>query len=190
MSKLKAAVFASGAGSNFQAIIEKRDLACEIALLICDKQNAGVIEIAKKHQIPTFIFSAKEFASKQAFEEKIVSELRKIEVSWIFLAGYMRIVGSTLLQAFPGKIVNIHPSFLPNFPGKDAIEQAYQAGVNTTGVTVHYIDEGIDTGPIIAQESVAIYSEDTEETLKKRIQEVEHELYPNVINQLLQQSEG
>ncbi|AXI08195.1 phosphoribosylglycinamide formyltransferase [Oceanobacillus sp. 143] len=186
MSKLKAAVFASGAGSNFQAIIEARDLACEIVLLICDKQNAGVIEIAKKHQISTFVFNAKEFASKQAYEEKIISELRKKEVSWIFLAGYMRIVGSTLLQAFPGKIVNIHPSLLPNFPGKDAIAQAYQAGVNKTGVTVHYIDEGIDTGPIIAQESVAVFSKDTEEALKKKIQEVEHQLYPSVINQLLQ----
>lgn len=102
----------------------------------------------------------------------------------------MRIVGPTLLNPYRGKIVNIHPSLLPSFPGKDAVGQALEAGVKWTGVTVHYIDEGVDTGPIIAQEPVPVLEEDTKEILQHRIQESEHQLYPRVINQLLLQSEG
>ncbi len=102
----------------------------------------------------------------------------------------MRLVGPTLLEAFNNKIINIHPSLLPEFPGKDAIGQAYHSGVRKTGVTIHYVDEGMDTGPIIAQESIEVLNEDTERSLKEKIQQVEHQLYPKVINQLLQQSEG
>lgn len=188
MTKTKAAVFASGTGSNFQALMDTEHLACEIVLLVCDQSDASVIEKAAKSKIPTFIFNAKAYSSKEAYEKQLVQKLQEVNVSWVFLAGYMRIVGPTLLQAFERKIVNIHPSLLPAFPGKDAIGQAFQSGVETTGVTVHFIDEGIDTGPIIAQESVAILSEDTEATLKQRIQQVEHALYPRVVNQLLQSS--
>lgn len=188
MTKTKAAVFASGTGSNFQALMDTEHLACEIVLLVCDQSDASVIEKAAKSKIPTFIFNAKAYPSKEAYEKQLVQKLQEVNVSWVFLAGYMRIVGPTLLQAFERKIVNIHPSLLPAFPGKDAIGQAFQSGVETTGVTVHFIDEGIDTGPIIAQESVAILSEDTEATLKQRIQQVEHALYPRVVNQLLQSS--
>ncbi|WP_156291013.1 phosphoribosylglycinamide formyltransferase [Oceanobacillus salinisoli] len=186
MSKVKAAVFASGTGSNFQAIMEANNLPCEISLLICDKPGAGVIEKAKNSDVPAFVFQPKEFTSKAEYEKHLVEKLREANVSWIFLAGYMRIVGPTLLTAFEGKIVNIHPSLLPDFPGKDAIGQAYHAGVKTTGVTVHFIDEGIDTGPIIAQETVEVQDDDTEETLKEKIQKVEHELYPKVIQQIVQ----
>lgn len=186
MSKIKACVFASGTGSNFDSIMKTDQLPCEIALLICDKAGAKVIEKAEKYGVPTFVFDPKAYDSKASYEERIKQELEKRDISWIFLAGYMRIVGQTLLQAYEGKIVNIHPSLLPNFPGKDAIGQAFQAGVKETGVTVHYIDEGIDTGPIIAQEKVPILEDDTEETLKTRIQKVEHQLFPSVIKQLLQ----
>lgn len=188
MTSVKAAVFASGTGSNFQAMMEAEDLACEIVFLVCDKQEATVIEKAAKNKIPTFIFNPKAYPSKAAYEKQMVQKLQESGVTWIFLAGYMRIVGPTLLHAFERKIVNIHPSLLPAFPGKDAINQAFQSKVKTTGVTVHFIDEGIDTGPIIAQESVAILPGDTEETLKQRIQKVEHTLYPKVINQLLQRT--
>src|SRR5699024_744729 len=109
---------------------------------------------------PTFQFDPKAFPSKQAYEQKIVEQLQKEKVAWIFLAGYMRLVGDTLLQAFVGKIVNIHPSLLPEFKGLDAIGQALRAKVKTTGVTVHYIDEGMDTGPIIAQEALDILKQD------------------------------
>jgi len=190
MSKQRAAVFASGTGSNFEAMMETEDLACEIVLLVCDKPGANVIEKANKYGVPTFIFDAKLYETKADYENEILKQLKEYEISWVFLAGYMRIAGPTLLQAYEGRIVNIHPSLLPNFPGIDAIGQAFRAGVQTTGVTVHFIDEGIDTGPIIAQETVAILEKDTEELLKQRIQKVEHELYPKVINQLLQVKRG
>jgi|SRR5690625_2696599 len=192
MNKPKAAVFASGTGSNFQAIMEQDDLNCDVVLLVCDQPGASVIEIAEKHSIPTVVFQAKEYSDKRAYEEMLVSKLEEADVRWIFLAGYMRIVGETLLHVFEKQIVNIHPSYLPDFPGKDAIGQAFRAGVNQTGVTVHYIDEGIDTGPIIAQVEVEVLPEDTEDMLKKRIQQAEHSLYPQVINQLIknEKSEG
>jgi phosphoribosylglycinamide formyltransferase-1 len=189
MSKPKAAVFASGTGSNFQAILERSDLACNVVLLVCDQPGAKVIEKAESYGVPTVVFLAKEYKDKRAYEEMLVTKMKKVDVEWIFLAGYMRIVGETLLQEFDKRIVNIHPSFLPDFPGKDAIGMAFRAGVNKTGVTVHYIDEGIDTGPIIAQVEVEVLPEDTEEALKKRIQQMEHRLYPQVINQLIKTSE-
>ncbi|GAA0598763.1 phosphoribosylglycinamide formyltransferase [Virgibacillus siamensis] len=187
MRKIKAAVFASGTGSNFQAIMEKRDLHCEVVLLVCDKQGAGVIRKAEKYDVPVLEFNPKSYASKAEYEAMLVEKLMEAGVTWIFLAGYMRIAGPVLLQAFENNIINIHPSLLPDFPGKDAIGQAYAAGVGKTGVTVHYIDEGIDTGPIIAQEGVAVLPDDTEEALKKRIQDVEHQLYPEVINRLVRE---
>ncbi|RKQ34615.1 phosphoribosylglycinamide formyltransferase [Oceanobacillus halophilus] len=185
MSLVKAAVFASGTGSNFQAIMENANLPCEISLLICDKPGARVLEKAKKFGVPTFVFKPKEYTNKEEYEKLLVEKLREADVSWVFLAGYMRIVGPTLLSAYEGRIVNIHPSLLPKFPGKDAIGQAFQAGENVTGVTVHFIDEGIDTGPIIAQEPVYILADDTEESLKDRIQKVEHRLYPRVIQKIV-----
>lgn len=185
MSIIKAVIFASGTGSNFQAIMEKEDLACEIVLLVCDKPGAAVIEKARKFRVPTLALDPRNFPSKSKYESRIVQELGEYQASWIFLAGYMRIVGRTLLQRYPGKIINIHPSFLPAYPGKDAIGQAFRAGAKETGVTVHYIDEGIDTGPIISQEKVDILPDDTVETLKVRIQKAEHALYPRVINRLI-----
>ncbi|SHH86753.1 phosphoribosylglycinamide formyltransferase [Virgibacillus chiguensis] len=186
MSRVKAAVFASGAGSNFQAMLDESDLACEIVLLICDRPGAAVIERARKHQIPVYQFDPKQYATKEAYERELVTVLKKARVEWIFLAGYMRIVGSYLLHAYQGKIVNIHPSLLPDFPGKDAITQAFAAKVDKTGVTIHFIDEGIDTGPIIAQQTVDMYPDDTIRSLTKRIQQVEHKLYPKIIKQLVQ----
>ncbi|UJL47247.1 phosphoribosylglycinamide formyltransferase [Virgibacillus sp. NKC19-16] len=184
MSKVKAAVFASGTGSNFQAMLET-DLACDVVLLVCDKPGAAVLDRAAERGVPTFVFDPKSFASREDYEAEIIEKLHEAGVTWIFLAGYMRIAGATLLQAFEEKIINIHPSLLPAFPGKDAIEQAHDAGVEKTGVTVHYIDEGIDTGPIIAQESVDIFPSDTIDALRTRLQQLEHNLYPQVINQLI-----
>lgn len=186
MIKVKAAVFASGTGSNFQAIIEEKNLPCEIALLVCDKPNAKVLDKAKKHNVKSFVFTAKNYRAKADYEREIVEVLKKNDIQWIFLAGYMRLVGETLLDAFEGKILNIHPSLLPAFPGKDAIGQAFEAGVKETGVTVHYVDEGMDTGPIIDQKAVPVLETDTLEALQKRVQEVEHHLYPSVIKQLLE----
>ncbi|HLR69315.1 phosphoribosylglycinamide formyltransferase [Virgibacillus alimentarius] len=181
----KAAVFASGTGSNFEAIINKADLACDIVLLVCDKPGAVVVDKANLRGISTFVCQPKEFHSKEAYEKQIVEKLQEAKVEWIFLAGYMRIVGPTLLNVFEGRMINIHPSLLPKFPGKDAIERAYQAGVDKTGVTVHFVDKGVDTGPIIAQREVPVLQGDTKETLKQRIQQTEHQLYPEVVKQLI-----
>lgn len=182
------AVFASGSGTNFQALVdavECGDLDVKITLLVCDKPGAKVIERANKHNIPVFVFSAKDYPSKDAFETEIIKHLQQAEVDWVILAGYMRLIGETLLSAYSGRIVNIHPSLLPSFPGKDAIGQALAAGVKETGVTVHYVDEGMDTGPIIAQQAVQVEN-DTYESLQKKIQAVEHTLYVQTIRDLVQ----
>ncbi|WMT20318.1 phosphoribosylglycinamide formyltransferase [Parageobacillus toebii] len=183
------AIFASGSGTNFQAIVDavKNGIVpARVALLVCDKPGAKVIERAERERIPTFIFSPKDYDSKAEFEQAILAELRKHEIEFIALAGYMRLIGPTLLDAYEGKIVNIHPSLLPAFPGKDAIGQAYRAGVKITGVTIHYVDEGMDTGPIIAQRAIAIHEGESLAQLEERIHEVEHELYPAVLKTLLE----
>lgn len=183
----KIAVFASGSGSNFQSIadsIKEGSLQAEIVLLVCDQPSAYVIERAKKENIPSFVFSAKAYESKVAFEKEILSLLQERQAEFIILAGYMRLIGETLLAAYSHKIINIHPSMLPAFPGKDAIGQAFNAGVKKTGVTVHYVDEGMDTGPIIDQRAVEVKEDDTRETLQKRIQETEHILYPDVLKRI------
>ena len=189
MNRVKAAVFASGTGSNFQAIMETENLGCDIALLVCDQPEAKVIEKAEALHVPTLVFQAKQYESKEDFETMIRNKLQESDIQWIFLAGYMRLIGPTLLRAFEGRIINIHPSLLPQFPGLDAIGQAFRAKVKLTGVTIHYVDEGMDTGPIIAQEEVPISKTDTYEQLQQKIQQVEHRLYPKVIQSLVKNNE-
>ncbi|GAA0316123.1 phosphoribosylglycinamide formyltransferase [Oceanobacillus oncorhynchi subsp. oncorhynchi] len=184
--KQRVSVFASGTGSNFDAMMLDEKIASSIVLLVCDKPGAAVIKKAQGYGVETLVAEPKRYASKQEYEKVIAEKLQDLEVEWIFLAGYMRLIGETLLSQYESRIVNIHPSLLPDFPGKDAIGQAYRAGVSKTGVTIHYVDEGMDTGPIIAQEEIERLPEETEEQLKTRIQAVEHRLYPNVINQLMQ----
>jgi phosphoribosylglycinamide formyltransferase-1 len=183
----KIAIFASGSGSNFQSIadaVKAGRLPVEIGLLVCDQEDAYVRERAALEQIECFCFSAKNFENKVAFETEILHQLQVRNIDFIVLAGYMRLIGPTLLRAFPERIVNIHPSLLPAFPGKDAIGQAFHAGVKVSGITIHYVDEGMDTGPIIAQQAIEVKPEDTRETLQHRIQQVEHSLYPQVLQQL------
>ncbi|MFD1452975.1 MULTISPECIES: phosphoribosylglycinamide formyltransferase [Oceanobacillus] len=184
--KQRLSVFASGTGSNFDAMMQDEKIASSIVLLVCDKPGAAVIAKAEKSGLETLVLTPKSFSTKQEYEKVIYEKLQSLGVEWIFLAGYMRLIGETLLSHYEGRIVNIHPSVLPDFPGKDAIGKAYRAGVSKTGVTVHYVDEGMDTGPIIAQEEIEMIPGETEEQLKTRIQAVEHRLYPNVIKQLTQ----
>lgn len=181
----KIAVFASGSGSNFQAIIDAQ-LKAKISLLVCDKPQAFCVERAKAADIPTFVFQAKDYADKEAYELEILHTLKEHGVELIVLAGYMRLIGPTLLQAFEGKIINIHPSLLPAFPGKDAIGQALEAKVKVSGVTVHFVDAGMDTGPIIAQRAIELSEDESKESLQTKIHRIEHELYPKVIQGLLQ----
>lgn len=179
----KIAVFASGSGSNFEALMayfQHRDV-LTVSLLVCDQPKAYVIQRGEQWQVPTFVCAPKQFASKEEFEQSILQRLEEMEIDFIVLAGYMRLIGPTLLRAFKNRIINIHPSLLPSFPGKDAIGQAFAGRVRVTGVTVHFVDEGMDTGPIIAQQAVELAIDETKEGLTKKIQEVEHQLYPRVI---------
>lgn len=182
----KIAVFASGSGSNFQAIqeaIEQGQLDATIELVVTDKPGAYVVTRANNFQLEVLQLAPKDFESKAAYEQVIVDELKKREVEWVVLAGYMRLIGDVLLAAFTNRIVNIHPSLLPSFPGKDAIGQAMEHGVKVTGVTVHYVDAGMDTGPIINQAAVEVVEGNREQT-EKRIHAVEHRLYTETLKKL------
>lgn len=184
----RVAVFASGKGSNFEAMMNSPEREFDVVMLVCDRPKAHVIGLAAGFGVETVVLDPDQFASKEEYEREILKKLKRANVQWIVLAGYMRIVGKVLLDAYPNRILNIHPSLLPAFPGKDAVKQALDYGVKVSGVTIHYVDEGIDTGPIIAQEPVTVFPKDTVETLQKRIQQVEHVLYTKVINEVTQQS--
>lgn len=182
---MKIAVFASGSGSNFAAImeaIERQELTgVEVELLVCDKPGAYVLERAAQYEVPAFVFRAQEYPDKQSFEQEILGRLEALGIELIVLAGYMRLIGETLLKAYGGRMINLHPSLLPAFTGKDAVGQAYRYGVKITGITIHFVDEGMDTGPIIMQESVPVYGSDDEETLARRIHSQEHRLLPQAV---------
>lgn len=182
----KFAVFASGSGTNFQAIydaVQEGKLAGEAVLVVTDKPDAFIVERAEKAGIATLAIKPSSFSSKSAYEQTILEKLTELNVEWIVLAGYMRLIGDVLLEAFPNRIINIHPSLLPAFPGKDAIGQAMEHGVKVTGVTVHYVDAGMDTGTIIAQQAVEVVEGDRVQT-EKLIHEVEHALYTKALQQL------
>jgi phosphoribosylglycinamide formyltransferase-1 len=183
------AVFASGTGSNFERIADTFDFShpsIQVGLLVCDKPHAPVIEKAKNRNIDIFSFNPKHYQDKQAFEKQILAVLLEHNIHFIVLAGYMRLIGPTLLQAYPKKIVNIHPSLLPSFPGLDAVGQAMKAGVKVTGVTIHYVDEGMDTGTILAQQALDISTMSSRAEIEQAIHEIEHQLYPTTIKQLLE----
>lgn len=183
-NRLRIAVFASGSGSNFQALTEAvRDggIPAEIALLVCDKPGAPVIRRAEALGVPTFLFDPKTYASREAYEEEIVGRLREEGVGLIVLAGYMRIITDVLVKPYYGRMINVHPSLLPAFPGMRAVRQALEYGVKVAGVTVHFVDGGLDSGPILAQKPVELREEDTEETLSARMHAVEHELLPQAV---------
>lgn len=184
---MRIAVLASGNGSNFEAIadfFQREHVPAEIAFVFSDKKNAFVLKRAEKFAIPTFHFSPKDFANKAAYEAALLTLFQQEKIDLIVLAGYMRIIGGTLLSAFSKKIINIHPSLLPAFPGLHGIKDAYDYGVKVTGVTIHYIDAGVDTGPIIAQVPVCIAPEDSLESLEMKIHQAEHRLYPKVLKEI------
>ncbi|WP_159560710.1 phosphoribosylglycinamide formyltransferase [Streptococcus halichoeri] len=176
----KIAVFASGNGSNFQVIAEQ----FPVTFLFTDKRQAYALERADNLGLAHYSFELKEFASKAAYEEAIVALLNEHEIDLVCLAGYMKIVGPTLLEAYEGRIINIHPAYLPEFPGAHGIKDAWQAGVETSGVTVHWVDRGIDTGQIIKQVRVPRLKDDTLESFEARIHAAEYKLYAEVLREL------
>jgi len=177
-------VLISGRGSNLQAIIdasEKGDIPAKVAVVISDQPDAYGLERARKHNIPVAVFEPKRFADKNTYELEIIKTLKHYGVDLVCLAGYLRIVGPVLLEHFRGKMLNIHPALLPSFPGLHVQKAALDHGVKVSGATVHFVDEGCDTGPIIVQAAVPVLEDDTEETLSARILEQEHKLYPRAI---------
>lgn len=181
---LNVGVLASGSGSNFQAIIDEvaaGRLNCQIKLLIVDNPNAYAIERAKRHSIECLYINPDEFPTEDIFFIKVAMELRARDVELVVLAGFMRIAGKLLVDAFPGKIMNIHPALLPSFPGLYSQKQAIDYSVKISGCTVHFVDEGVDTGPVIIQAAVPVSPEDTEKTLSERILKLEHKILPEAI---------
>jgi len=184
----KIAVFASGFGSNFQAIIEavnQKVLNADIALLVSDNPSCKAVERASAHGIDAFTFCAKDYAGKAAYEQAILTELKNRQIDYIVLAGYMRIIGKTLLEAYPMRIINLHPALLPSFPGAHGIADAYNYGVKVFGITIHFVDEGVDTGKIIDQFSFHIEEGDTLETVETKIHQLEHRHFPETINKVI-----
>ncbi len=186
------AVFASGTGSNFDAIqkaIEDGTLQAQIVLLVCDQPHALVLQKAQAKNIPAFVFESQQYASKQEYEAVILEACHLHQASLLVLAGYMRLLGNTLLAAYPNRIVNIHPSLLPAFKGKDAIGQAISYGVKVMGVTIHYVDHTMDGGAIISQESFAVLPAWTRAEIEAQVHQIEHRLYPNTLQRLLEEQQ-
>ncbi|KQO18095.1 phosphoribosylglycinamide formyltransferase [Paenibacillus sp. Leaf72] len=187
MAAKRIAVFASGQGTNFQALADaawQGELDATIELLVCDKPSAPVIERARKAGVETFVFKPKDYPSREAHDSVILAELERRGIELIVLAGYMRIITPVLVEPFYGRMINIHPSLLPAFPGINAIRQALDYGVKLTGVTVHYVDGGLDSGPIIAQQAVGIADGESEDELAVRIHAAEQQLLPQVVRQI------
>jgi phosphoribosylglycinamide formyltransferase 1 len=188
VKRLPIGILGSGKGSNCRAILERirsGDLAAEARVVISDVLDAPILEIAREFSVANAYLPPGQFRTRlePAAEEELVKMLREAGVDLVVLAGFMRVLHAPMLKAFPQRVINIHPSLLPKFPGLEAWKQALAAGETLTGCTVHYVDEKIDHGQIIAQREVAILAEDTPESLQARIQIIERELYPAVIEQ-------
>lgn len=179
------AVFASGRGSNFSAIaraVKKGKIKANLALLVCDNPKAGVISKAKRAGAKVALIKREDYATKADFEARIIRELEENKIELIALAGFMRILGQELVKKYSGRMINIHPALLPAFKGAHAIKDAFDFGAKATGVTVHFVDDLMDHGPIILQAPVKIEEDDTPESLEAKIHKIEHKVYPEAIN--------
>jgi phosphoribosylglycinamide formyltransferase-1 len=185
----KVALFISGRGSNLEAILKKRKngfISCEIPFIFSNKKEAKGLEIAKNYGIPTFVYDRKEFASQQEFDEKVLSLLHEHSIQIVVLAGFMMILSRTFIENFPGSIINVHPSLLPAFPGLNSQRRALEYGVKFAGCTVHFVTPEVDSGPIILQDIIPVFDDDSEETLMLRILDREHIILPEAIKILLE----
>lgn len=190
---VRLAIFASGSGTNFENIVKQVEMGnienVSVELLIVDREHAKAIERAERLNIPWIYVNPKGFATKADYEKAIVEYTQKKEIDLIALAGYMRIITPVLLNAYPRRIINLHPAYLPAFPGKQSILDAFEAKVSETGVTLHYLDEGIDTGEIIHQEKISIDPSWTLEILEEHVHALEYKMYPEVLNELCRKIE-
>lgn len=181
---MRVAVLASGSGSNFSALVEALNVPgspARVEVLLCNVPGAKVIERARAAGVEALVIDHKAHPSREGFDEAVAQALVDRKIELVCLAGYMRLVTPTFLRRFPGKVINIHPALLPSFPGLHGVRQAIAAGVRVAGCTVHFVDEGTDTGPIIAQAAVPVLPGDDETSLAQRIHAEEHRLYPAVV---------
>lgn len=181
---IAAGVLVSGEGTNLQAILDRiaaGRLDCAVRLVVSNRPGAGGLARAARAGVPTRVIDHRTFATREEFDAAVVAALREVGVELVVLAGFDRLVTRVMLEAFPSRIINVHPALLPAFKGLHAQRQALEYGVKITGVTVHFVDHEVDHGPIIAQGAVALEPDDTEATLAERIRLVEHELYPLAI---------
>lgn len=192
MERLKIAVLASGSGSNLQAIIDEIKsgfLPVELALVLSDKPQAYALQRAKAAGVPTKVLLPADFASREDYDAELVRLLKASGAEAVALAGYMRLVTPVFLQAFPHRVLNIHPALLPSFPGLHGQRQAFEYGVKVAGCTVHFVDEGMDSGPIILQAPVPVLEDDDADSLAARILEQEHIIYPLALRLLAEGKE-
>lgn len=183
----KLAVLVSGRGSNLQAIIDsidREELDAHLSIVISNTKDAMALKRAEKHGIKTIFIDPSTYSNSKEYDKALVLKLKEFSIDLICLAGYMRILGEEVIQTFEKKIINIHPSLLPAFPGLNAQKQAINHGVKFSGCTVHFVDSGVDNGPIILQTVVPVYDNDDEKSLSKRILEQEHYLYPKAIKMI------
>lgn len=189
--KVSLAVLVSGRGSNLEALLKKERAGyferAHIACVISNVPDVRALDIAREYGIPGLTVRSKTFSSPDAYEEELALLCSELKADFIALAGYMKIVGPVLLGHYPHRILNIHPSLLPSFPGLHGQRQALEHGVRISGCTVHFIDAGVDTGPIVGQRSVPVLQDDTEDTLSRRILEQEHELYAECVKKITEQ---
>ncbi len=178
------AVLASGTGTNFQALLDAELGPARIVRLIVNKPGVGALARAAAANVPSVVIDHRRFSTREAFDQAVLDALRSAGAEWVVFAGFMRVVTRTLLEPFAGRVVNVHPALLPAFPGVNAQQQALEAGVKIAGCTVHLVDLGVDTGPILAQAAVPVLPTDDLDTLRRRILEEEHRLLPGVVRAL------
>ncbi len=183
-NKLRVAILASGGGTNLQSIIDQCQqglLDVEISLVVSNNPDAGALQRAEQAGINNICINHREFDNREDFDQAVVAALKEVGTELVVLAGFMRIISEVFLLAFPQRIINVHPALLPAFPGLHVQQKAIEYGAKFSGCTVHLVDSGVDTGPIIAQAVVPIFTDDSEDTLAARILEQEHKIYPQVI---------
>jgi phosphoribosylglycinamide formyltransferase-1 len=174
-------VLVSGSGTNLQALLDAPGVRSRVALVVSDRAEAGALAIARAAGIPVAVVPFEDHPDRESFSLAVADAVEASGAKGVVLAGFMRVLSPVFIDRFPGRVLNIHPSLLPSFPGSRAVESALAHGVKVTGVTVHFVDEQVDHGPIIAQEAVRVEEDDSAETLHLRIKEVEHRLYPPIV---------
>ncbi|MDW7739548.1 MAG: phosphoribosylglycinamide formyltransferase [Bacillota bacterium] len=179
------AVLASGQGTNLEAILEavkREEIAGRVAVVISDRGEAPALDRARRHGVEAIFVDPKGHKNREEYDRSLIEILQKFKVDLVVLAGFMRLLSPLFVKTFPLQIMNIHPSLLPAFPGTDGVEQAFEYGVKVTGCTVHFVEEGLDSGPVILQEAVPVIQRETVNTLLQRIHAAEHRLYPTAID--------